>query len=1122
LAPERLLDIPNPRDPSHVPTREHAVVDAVCSTAAYRSLARALPGPGEHAAVGGAVGSAGAALVAALHGAHPRRIFVLVTRTPDEAARLEADLVALLGSEAAQLHPQGETRFYGEEESDPRIRGLRVESVEALLSGRSRLFVTTPRALQERVDMPDRLTRLRLELEAGDEVGVSLLAEELEAMGFERTGLVEEVGQFAVRGGIVDLFSLGQPDPVRIEFWGDEITSIRYFDVADQRSSREVRAVQLLPAGFRGGADDDGPGAPRSLLEILPAETLFVGIGGAHWTEELARNWSEARRIRADRQEGGESLPAPDRILLPPDQAAARLRRHPVLRIVGDPDAELTLEAERPPAIERKMDRLLAFLREASAGGARTIILCDNEGQVERLEEILVETGSLPGVQVGLGALDGGFLLAGAEPPLNVLTDHEIFRRSRKVRTGRRFKGAVALESLAQLQAGDYVVHMDHGIGLFRGLEKIEVGGESFEGLAVEYAGGEILRVPVYRLDLLERWVGDDDGRDPPSVHRIGGRKWKTLRRKTEEAVERMTRELVELYAEREMAEGFAFSSDTRWQREMEASFLYEDTPDQRAATRQVKKDMEAPRPMDRLICGDVGFGKTEVAVRAAFKAVQDGKQVAVLAPTTILVEQHHRTFEERLADYPVNVTALSRFRTQREQEEILGGLERGEVDVVIGTHRLLSGDVRFQALGLLVVDEEQRFGVKHKERLKKLRASVDVLTLTATPIPRTLQLSLGGLRDLSLIRTPPRDRLAIATQCIPWSDGLLAEILARELDRGGQVFFLHNRVETIETVANRVERLAPPGARIAVAHGQMRAGPLEDVMAAFIREEIDVLVCSSIIENGLDVPNANTLIVDRADHFGLAQLYQIRGRVGRSDRRAYCYLVVPEDVTEEARQRLRVLEHYTELGSGYEVALRDLEIRGAGNLLGADQSGFAHAVGMNTYLRLVEDAVRRLKHADGGPARFPEPEVSLAGSAYIPEGYVSDPGQKLHLYRRLSKLEERAEVERLREELEDRYGPLPEEVERLLDAHLLRLLGRELGIERVFVRGGEGRITFRAAANPRLAALEGPFRDRQVEVGVRRLAPLSLSLVRIGPEPLTRTLIRALDELVKQRARAA
>jgi transcription-repair coupling factor (superfamily II helicase) len=1091
------------------------VVEGLATTPPFQTLIRELPGPGTRRTVGGVSGSARTALAAALHQTLPTRILVVVAQDPEEAIRAQVDLESLLGADASRLYPQQESRFF-EREEDVRIGGLRIEALEALLGGHGRLFITTPRALQERASIPDRLARLRLELFQGDEIGFTLLMDELEVLGYERVPLVEQVGQFAVRGGLLDVFSLGLPDPVRIEFWGDEISSIRTFEVSDQRSRSSLDRVHLLPASLRSGVEEDGGTIVRSLLEVLPGDALFVGLEGSAWEEDFRRIWAEASRVREERVGEGSDPPAMDRILVPPVDGAEILGRHPVLRLLRGEGDGLQLGSEPPPAFDRDMKRLAAFLREQSSRGARTVILCDNDGQVERLEEILAADGGVPPrVQVGVGTVEEGFLLPDSVPPLNVLTDHEIFRRSRRVRSGRRFRGAVALESLAQLTPGDYVVHMDHGIGRFRGLERIQVEGEDLEGLAIEYADGEVLRVPVYRLDQVERWVGETEDAEPPSVHRIGGKRWKTLKRRTREAIEKMTRELLELYAEREMARGFRYSPDSRWQQEMEASFLYEDTPDQERATREVKHDMQSPRPMDRLICGDVGFGKTEVALRAAFKAVQDGKQVAVLAPTTILVEQHRRTFQERLADFPVRVEALSRFRTPKEQDEILAGLASGEVDIVIGTHRLLSPDVKFRDLGLLVVDEEQRFGVKHKERLKRLRASVDVLTLTATPIPRTLQLSLSGVRNLSLIRTPPRDRLAVTTQAIPWSDGLIAEILARELDRGGQVFFLHNRVETIHTVAERVRGLAP-GARSEVAHGQMRATELEDVMTRFINRETDILVCSAIIENGLDVPNANTLIVDRADRFGLAQLYQIRGRVGRSDRRAYCYLVVPDDITEEARQRIRVLEHYTELGSGYQVALRDLELRGAGNLLGADQSGFAHAVGLDTYLRLLEETIRSLRRGEGERERFPEPDVSLAGSAYIPPGYVSDSGQKLHMYRRLSKLESRAEVENLREEMADRYGPPPPEVERLLDAHLLRLMGRELGVERMLIRDRQARITFREDAAPRMTALEGPFRDRQVEVEVKRVHPLSLVLKRGGTEPLTLTLIRALDDVVR------
>jgi len=678
----------------------------------------------------------------------------------------------------------------------------------------------------------------------------------------------------------------------------------------------------------------------------------------------------------------------------------------------------------------------------------------------------------------------------------------------------------VAIESLAQLTPGDYVVHMDHGVGCFKGLEHIDVVGQEMEALAIEYEGSEILRVPVYRLDLVERWVGETDESKPPKLHRIGGKRWKKIRQKAEQAIEDMTVELLELYARRQTAEGFAFSPDTHWQMEMESSFLYDDTPDQRQAVEDVKRDMEGKRPMDRLLCGDVGYGKTEVAIRAAFKAIQDGKQVVVLAPTTILVEQHRHTFAERLADYPVRIGALSRFRTPKQQKEILAGLADGKIDIVIGTHRLLSGDIVFRDLGLLIVDEEQRFGVKHKERLKNLRASLDVLSLTATPIPRTLYLSLSGIRDLSLIRTPPRDRMPIFTNLLTWSDQLIADALHRELDRGGQTFFMHNRLDTIYTIAEEVRTLVTE-ARVEVAHGQMNPGDLDEVMRAFVDGEIDVLVCSSIIENGLDVPNANTLIVDRADRFGLAQLYQIRGRVGRSDRRAYCYLLVPEDVSEEAERRLRVLEHYTELGSGYSVALRDLELRGAGNLLGADQSGFAQQVGLDAYMRLLRKTIARIEKREEAVDR-PDPEVSLSGGAFLPDSYVADSSQKLHLYRRLSKVVGLTEIESMRLELADRFGPLPTEVERLMDATILRVLGRDVGVARILVRAGSARVTFRDDVVPMMSVLEEPLRQRRTQVEIRRIHPLSLRLEHDGPESITETLTVALAALRSAKANAA
>jgi transcription-repair coupling factor (superfamily II helicase) len=1100
------------------------VLDAVGSCRAVEAMASRLPAPGQRAVLGSTIGSLGSAVVAALHRASPGRVLIAVAESPQAAVAAQADMETVLDREGeSHLYPQKEALPYEESEPHLEIGGLRVEAVEALLSGRVRLLVTTARALQERVPLPAHLTELRQTFRVGDRVDFASLPASLEERGFERVPLVEEVGQFAVRGGILDVFSVAAGDPVRIEFWGDEIVSIRLFDVLDQRSTSEVGETHVLPTDFRRDMDSGGEHVSRSLVELLPGDAMIVRLGDWDLEEEVQRTWGRVTALYESLVESGARPASPDALFVPPEQMRGLLDARPRLDLVSEPapPPHASLDAAPPPAIDRDMQRLEAYLREGAATGKETLLLCDNDGQLARLEEILGgERRIPPGTRLGIGALASGFALESSDPPLRVLNDHEIFRRPRRLRRSRRFRGSVALESLAQLTPGDYVVHMDHGVGRFIGLEHIEVGGEEMEALAIEYEGPEILRVPVYRLDLVERWVGESEDAAPPRLHRIGGKRWKALRSKTEKVIEDMTVELLELYARRQASEGFSYSPDTRWQMEMESAFLYDDTPDQRQAAEDVKRDMESKRPMDRLLCGDVGYGKTEVAIRAAFKAVQDGKQVAVLAPTTILVEQHRHTFAERLADYPVRIEALSRFRTAKEIRDLLAALAAGSVDIVIGTHRLLSSDVAFRDLGLLVVDEEQRFGVKHKERLKQMRAAVDVLSLTATPIPRTLYLSLSGIRDLSLIRTPPRDRMPIFTNVLPWSDQILSDALHRELDRGGQTFFLHNRLDTIYNVAEEVRALVPE-ARVEVAHGQMNVKDLDEVMRAYVEGEIDVLVCSSIIENGLDVPNANTLIVDRADRFGLAQLYQIRGRVGRSDRRAYCYLLVPDDVSEEAERRLRVLEHYTELGSGYSVALRDLELRGAGNLLGADQSGFAQQIGLDAYMRLLRKTVERIQKGDQA-VDWPPPEVSVAGAGYLPDTYVPDSSQKLHLYRRLSKATGLTEIESLRLELADRFGQPPVEVERLLDAAALRVLGRTVGAERIFVRGHSARVSFRADVVPKLAVLEGPLRQRRARLEVLRVQPLSVGLEQEGAERITETLKVALSALRSARSAAA
>ncbi|MEJ2215075.1 MAG: transcription-repair coupling factor [Gemmatimonadota bacterium] len=1095
------------------------LLQAMARQPAFKALETRLPGDAGSVTIGGLPGSAPALVLATLAHRTEHRVWLAVAASPPEAEALEADLGVLLGTDRVVLYPQREALPFEAEEHHIEVSGRRVEALEALLSGRVRILVTTHRAIQEREKIPSALTDLRVTLATGAALRPAELAERLELMGFERTALVEGVGQFAVRGGIVDLFSFGAVEPVRVEFWGDEIESIRRFDVLDQRSTGELAQAAVLPVDLR-LASATSAGVRRTLLDVVPPEAVLMLVEPEGAEPAFRRAWEHLLRLHEAERRHRPDIEPPESLFLDPHAAREALASFGRLCLVPAPDAEIRFDAHEPEPIERDMERLRALLRAGAARGEQSFVLCENPGQLERLEELLDGGGALPaGAALALGTVSGGFVLEGADPPVRVLTDHEIFRRARRVRRGRRFRGAVALESLAQLKPGDYVVHLDHGVGRFLEMERVTVGNEEIESLAIEYAGGEVLRLPVYRLDLIERWVPDREDAEPPKVHKIGGKSWTKLKRRTEKAIREMAAELLQLYAAREMAEGHAFPPDTRWQKEMESSFLYEDTPDQRQATVDVKQDMESPRPMDRLVCGDVGYGKTEVAIRAAFKAAQDDTQVAVLAPTTILVEQHVHTFRERLAGYPVRVEALSRFRTPAEQKRILADLAAGAIDIVIGTHRLLEPDAAFRQLGLLVVDEEQRFGVRQKERLKDLKRNIDVLSMTATPIPRTLHLSLAGLRDMSLIQTPPRDRMPIITHVVPWMDEVMEDAIRRELDRGGQVFVVHNRVQSIGAVAERVRGLVPD-ACVDIAHGQQPAAALDDVMRRFLDGDVNVLVSTAIIENGLDVPTANTLIVDRADLFGLAQLYQLRGRVGRSHHRAFCYLILPESATDHADKRLRILEQYTELGSGYAIALKDLELRGAGNLLGAEQSGFVHAVGVDTYTRLLEQTVRRLKGQER-PERFPPPDVALDGAAYLPDSYVPEASQKLHLYRRLSRMEQPADIQALRAELADRFGPPPPEVDRLLSAAELRLLGRTLGISGIRVTHDRARIGFRNDVVPHLAVLQGAMHDQQIEVEVRRTLPLSLVLHRLGAESLPRTLARALDLLVSD-ARAA
>jgi transcription-repair coupling factor (superfamily II helicase) len=1079
---------------------------------ATRSLMGRLPSPGKRIGVGGLPGSSPAVLVAGLARALPQRVFTVVAPTPADGERWLADLQTLLGSDSTALYPQRES--LGAEEPHYELAGERIETIEALLRGAVRVLVTTARASAERTAVPAALEQARVVIEVSkEERSLTDTVQRLDEMGYERVPTVTEVAQYSVRGGILDVYGFGMATPARIEWWGDEVASVRSFDLDTQRSGDTLDRVTVLPVRTESDHGQSKAAAQhtallrKNLLDLLPTDTIVVTDQESAVEREVERAWADAAHHLEVARRMGEEPPARDELLI--DPGAWRARLNGLARIaVSDAETEQRFPFAPPEHIDRDLKRL----RQIVAQPPPTVILCDNEGQLERLEELLGSDRAT----LAVGALDGGFIM----PTLRVLTDHEIFRRARRLRRPRRYRSAVSTAASRPLTPGGYVVHLEHGIGIYRGLQTIAVGadGATLEVAVVEYEGGDRLNVPLYRIDQLEpyRTAGDGDA-PPPRLHRLGATTWQRQRDKTRAAIQAMAAELLDLYARRQLAHGFAFPSDTPWQRELESAFLYEDTPDQRRASDEVKRDMERARPMDRLLVGDVGYGKTEVAVRAAFKAVQAGKQVAVLVPTTILAEQHGRTFRERLADYPVRIDVLSRFRSTKETAPLVRRLGGGEVDIVIGTHRLLSPDVSFKDLGLLIVDEEHRFGVRHKERLKALKLSVDVLTLTATPIPRTLHLSLAGLRDLALLETAPKDRSPVLTFVEPWDDALLEEAMARELDRGGQVYFVHNRIETIETVAARVRALAPR-ARLAVAHGQMRETDLEAVMGQFVRGEVDVLVSTMIVESGLDVPNANTMIVDRADRFGLAQLYQLRGRVGRSHRRAFCYLLVPDQVDAQAEERLQVLEHHTDLGSGYRIALRDLELRGAGNLLGGEQSGHVQAVGFDMYLRWLEETVRGLKQEPGARNReqFSPPDVTLDAPAHLPDEYVADDDAKLDLYRRLARAEQPGEIQAVRDELRDRFGRLPAAAERLLLVAELRALGARVGLETVLIKGDEARLTFRRDASPRLAGLQVALEAVQFEADVRRAMPLSLRLRRLGGESIGPGLVRALTAVLR------
>jgi transcription-repair coupling factor (superfamily II helicase) len=1007
--------------------------------------------------------------------------------------------------------------------------GERLNALVRLLDGRARAVVLPLSSALQRVIPRQTLGEVCQYLVAGEELEREGLIEKLVKLGYSHVPIVEDRGSFSVRGGILDIFPPDLSKPVRIEFFGDLVETMRLFDPVTQRSLEPIPELVLLPSrevilsdevlkGFaprlKRRCDHLGIGADRrrELMEQLQhaiyppgidflqplfhpeLETLFDYAGpGALLVSldpealaEAAERFEDDLAAALTRSELRDSVTCePGELFLAPGELEALLTRGrrlllPRLEIAGEGEEALRLPSLGNSDLKLELspegDRVLAPLAERMvswiAGGYRVLIPCHQAGQARRLYELLshyrlpleISEERFPGaaarpsgrVEILTGEISRGFRLEAER--LVVVAEEEIFGKRLKRRGLTEARKKQLLTSLAELKPGDHMVHIDFGVALYRGLEHLSLTGIEGDFLLLEYAGGDKLYLPVDRINLVQRYVGAEG--IEPKLDRLGAAGWEKAKAKARAEVQEMAAELLKIHAAREVQEGFRFSPADEMYREFEASFAFEETPDQAAAIDQVIADMESQRPMDRLVCGDVGYGKTEVAMRAAFKAALDGKQVAILVPTTVLAQQHAESFAARLKDYPVRVEMLSRFRTPQQQKVILDGVKKGEVDIVIGTHRLLQKDVVFKDLGLLIVDEEQRFGVAHKERLKQFRAVVDILTLTATPIPRTLYMSLMGIRDLSIIDTPPVDRLAIKTFVSRSSDELIREAVLRELRRGGQVFFVHNRVQTIGAMAEELRRIVPE-ARIVVGHGQMAEKELERVMLAFMHGEANLLLCTTIIESGLDIPSANTLIVNRADTFGLSQLYQLRGRVGRSKQRAYAYLLIPGEgsISSDARERLKVIQDLTELGAGFRIATHDLEIRGAGDLLGARQSGDIVAVGYELYAELLDEAVRTLK-GEAMPERV-EPEIKLKIPAFIPEGYVKDPNQRLLIYKKLTQPRDAAEIDDIRAELIDRFGALPMAAIYLLEVMRIRVLLKELLVKEIELAGNDLVLSF-------------------------------------------------------------
>jgi transcription-repair coupling factor (superfamily II helicase) len=991
--------------------------------------------------------------------------FLLVFNDKEEAAFYLNDLEILLNDKDVLFYPGSYRRPYQIEETDNANVLLRAEVLNRINSRKKpAIIVTYPDALFEKVVTRKELEKNTLKIAVNHTLSIDFVNEVLFEYKFKRVDFVTEPGEFSVRGGIVDVFSFSHDEPYRIEFFGDEIESIRTFDVETQLSTDQVKKIDIIPNVANKFLQENR----QSFLEYIASKTVVFVKNSEVLFSRIQLFYEKAEEAFSNLASELKHA-SPDELFC----SAALLKKQLIdynlvefgsTSYFNTSTNTLLYNITPQPAFNKQFDLLISDLNQNHDNGFTNYIACVSDQQAKRFHDIFEDVEQEVHYKTMVLSLFEGFI--DHDNKIACYTDHQIFERYHKfhLKNGYAKKQAITLKELTNLEIGDYVTHIDHGIGKFGGLQKITVEGKKQEAIKLIYGERDVLYLSIHSLHKITKFNGKDG--KPPKIYKLGSTAWKTLKQKTKSRVKEIAFNLIQVYAKRKLEKGYQYHPDSYMQLELEASFIYEDTPDQSTATADIKADMESDRPMDRLVCGDVGFGKTEVAIRAAFKAVDNGKQVAVLVPTTILAYQHYRTFTERLKDFPVTVDYVNRFRTAKEKRETLEGLASGKVDIIIGTHQLVNKNVKFKDLGLLVVDEEQKFGVAVKEKLKTLKDNVDVLTLTATPIPRTLQFSLMAARDLSVITTPPPNRYPIESHVIRFSEETIRDAITYEIQRGGQIFFIHNRIENIKEVAGMIQRLVPD-AKIGIGHGQLDGKKLEQLMLAFMNGEFDVLVSTTIVESGLDVPNANTIFINNANNFGLSDLHQMRGRVGRSNKKAFCYFITPEysAMTNDARKRITALEQFTELGSGFNIAMKDLEIRGAGDLLGGEQSGFINDIGFDTYQKILNEAIEELKenefkdlYQDDGKEKTYVKDITIDSDFELlfPDDYVNNITERLNLYTQLNTIKTEEELQKFETELKDRFGILPSPVIDLLNSVRIKWIATKIGLEKVVMKHGK------------------------------------------------------------------